>query len=87
VAPAFEIYRFDDHLETGAVISAPNVSSAARVADPIIYRDFSGDVTWRLLRGRMGALKGELVVKGDGGRRSSSPQRSPWSTGAFSKLF
>ncbi len=68
-ASAFGLYRFDDHLRTDATIAGPGVPSAATVADPIIYKEFDrvAEPTWRALRGRMGALKGQLVVRGEGG--------------------
>ncbi len=67
-SPAFQLYRFDDHLQTAATISAPNVSSVARVADPIVWKGFftEADAAWDVLRGRMGLRKGDLIVKGEG---------------------
>ena len=66
---ADRIYRFDDQLETAASVSAANVSTAARVTDPVVWKNFytEKDATWELLRGNMGLRDGDLIVKGDGG--------------------
>jgi arylsulfatase A-like enzyme len=65
---AFHIYRFDDNLESAAVVAGPDLSSLVRVADPIIWKDFHSekDATWSLLRGFMGLRDGDLIIKGDG---------------------
>jgi hypothetical protein len=62
-------YRFDDHLETAATVSAAEGQTAARVTDPIVWNDFytEADATWELVRGRMGLRSGDLILKGDGG--------------------
>ncbi len=62
----FSLYRFDDRLEE-AQISAPAEASAARLAEPVRW-DFSDpNITWRLLRGRMGFRPpGQMVLKGEG---------------------
>lgn len=38
------------------------------MADPLVWQNFlsENDVTWELLRGRMGFREGDLIVKGDG---------------------
>jgi arylsulfatase A-like enzyme len=42
--------------------------SSALMADPIVWHNFrsENDITWILLRGRIGYREGDLVVKGDG---------------------
>jgi arylsulfatase A-like enzyme len=71
-APGLEaemtLYRFDDNLKA-ATVRAPEQPSSARVADPVIWKDFytEKDANWILLRGRMGLRDGDLILKGDGG--------------------
>lgn len=62
------LYRFEDNL-SAATVQAPQLPSSARVADPIIWKDFYSekDATWILLRGRMGLRDGDLILKGEGG--------------------
>jgi arylsulfatase A-like enzyme len=64
---AFKPYRFDDEFESSATVTASSVGSSVLVADPIIWRNFltETDITWNLLRGRMGLRKGDLVLKGE----------------------
>jgi arylsulfatase A-like enzyme len=59
-------YRFDDRLAEAKVAAAP-VSASAPLA-PTVRWDFSdAQITWRLLRGRMGFRPpGQMVLKGDG---------------------
>lgn len=44
------------------------MQSAAFVTSPIVWHNFfsENDLTWNLLRGRMGYRRGDLIVKGDG---------------------
>jgi arylsulfatase A-like enzyme len=62
------LFRFDDELGSDAKVSASEVASSASVADPVVWKNFhnSQDVTWDLLRGRMGVRNGDLIVKGEG---------------------
>ena len=48
-------------------MSAPAVSSFTLITEPIIWHNFftERDLTWMLLRGRIGYRKGDLVVKGE----------------------
>jgi len=48
-------------------VSAPAVSSFTLITEPIIWHNFftENDLTWVLLRGRIGYRKGDLVVKGE----------------------
>jgi hypothetical protein len=64
---AFAPYRFDDHLQTAAV-TASSTHSSALAAEPILWHNFFSekDLTWNLLRGRMGYRQGDLVMKGEG---------------------
>lgn len=66
--PVFQPYRFDDALQSSATVSASAAPSSALMADPIVWQNFlsESDVTWELLRGRMGFRQGDLVVKGEG---------------------
>ena len=59
------MYRLDDHFKaSGAAASA----AIAETAAPIVWQNFlsEDDITWGLVRGRMGFRKGDLIVKGDG---------------------
>jgi arylsulfatase A-like enzyme len=63
------LYRFDDNLASAGTVSAPQAApSATAVADPVVWKNFRSpqDVTWDLLRGRMGVRNDELIVKGEG---------------------
>jgi arylsulfatase A-like enzyme len=59
------LYRFDDQLKT-AKISAAGGSQSTALAAPIVWRGFSKDTPWQLVRGRMGIRNAELIVKGEG---------------------
>src|SRR5580765_2473777 len=67
-ANVFRPYRFDDQLQAAGSVNASPAPSAALRAEPIVWQNFpsESDVTWELLRGRMGFRQGDLVVKGDG---------------------
>lgn len=60
------IYRLDDHFQSPATASA--AAPIAEMATPLVWRNFlsEDDITWGLLRGRIGYRKGDLIVKGDG---------------------
>ncbi len=66
-ASAFTLYRFDDEFQSSATVTASSVRSSALAADPIVWHNFfsENDITWNLLRGRMGFRKGDLVLKGE----------------------
>ncbi len=67
-AEVFKPYRFDDQFPAAATVSASPTPSSALMADPVVWHNFNSenDVTWILLRGRMGFRQGDLVVKGEG---------------------
>ena len=67
-AGLFKPYRFDDEFQSAATVSASPAPSSALMADPIVWHNFNSenDITWMLLRGRMGFRQGDLVVKGEG---------------------
>jgi len=67
-ADVFQPYRFDDEFQKAATVSASPVPSSALMADLVVWHNFNSenDVTWILLRGRMGFRQGDLVVKGEG---------------------
>jgi arylsulfatase A-like enzyme len=58
------VYRLDDHFKSTSAAAAP----IGEMAVPIVWQNFlsEDDITWGLLRGRVGYRKGDLVVKGDG---------------------
>ena len=64
---AYAPYRFDDHLQN-AVVTASAAYSTALETEPILWHNFFSekDLTWNLVRGRMGYRQGDLVMKGDG---------------------
>jgi arylsulfatase A-like enzyme len=61
--PVFKPIRLDDTFH-----SAAGAPAAVEIAPPIVWRRFlsEDDITWGLLRGRIGYRKGDLIVKGDG---------------------
>jgi arylsulfatase A-like enzyme len=67
-AEVFKPYRFDDQFQTAATVSASHAASSALMADPVIWHNFNSenDITWTLLRGRMGFREGDLILKGEG---------------------
>jgi len=83
------LYRFDDHLAE-ANVSAANTPSAARVTDPVIWKDFftERDVPWILLRGRMGLRRGDLILQGDEGTPVIlSPKETPIDWGLYESVL
>ncbi|HXB71659.1 MAG TPA: sulfatase-like hydrolase/transferase [Candidatus Acidoferrales bacterium] len=60
------VYRLDDQFKSPAASSA--AAPMAEMAAPIVWQNFlsEDDITWGLLRGRIGYRKGDLIVKGDG---------------------
>ena len=60
------MYRLDDQFKSPAAATAS--APIAAMAPPIVWQNFlsEDDITWSLLRGRIGYRKGDLVVKGDG---------------------
>ncbi len=66
-AAALTIYRFDDNLASSATVSAPQHATTARVTDPVVWKDFDENVSWMLLRGRMGLRQRDLILQGDAG--------------------
>ncbi len=59
--------RLDDHLP-GAKIEASTAASKVAAAEPVIWQNFfsNSDITWQLIRGRIGVRNGDLMVKGEG---------------------
>jgi len=66
-AEIFRPYRFDDEFKTPGATQAA-APATATVANPVVWHNFlsEDDITWNLLRGRIGFRKGDLVVKGEG---------------------
>ncbi len=67
-ADVFKPYRFDDQLQSAATVSASPVPSSALMADPMVWQHFNSenDITWDVLRGRVGLRRGDLIIKGEG---------------------
>ncbi len=65
-AEAYKPYRFDD--EFNAPAAPAGALASAVIAEPLVWHNFlsEDDITWELLRGRIGYRKGDLIVKGDG---------------------
>lgn len=61
------IIRLDDELAR-AHIEASAAPSTATAAEPVIWQNFfsTSNITWQLLRGRIGVRNGDLIVKGTG---------------------
>lgn len=74
----FHLYRFDDELRS-ATISASSASSDAFMAEPLVWRNFftEKDLTWILLRGRIGYRQGDMIVKGEGSTPVILAPKSP----------
>ncbi len=64
--PHSELYRLDDHLDSASV-AAPNISSSAGLAEPVIWKFDTGKTAWQAVRGAMGFQDGFLILKGVGG--------------------
>ena len=60
-----ELYRFDDQLKS-ATVAASQVGQTAVLAPPMVWKTFTQDTTWQLVRGRVGIRAGEMIVKGEG---------------------
>jgi arylsulfatase A-like enzyme len=62
--PVFQPYRLDDAFQSPA--AAP--PAAVEIAPPIVWQNFlsENDISWGLLRGRIGYRRGDLIVKGEG---------------------
>lgn len=61
------VIRLDDLLST-AHIEASNARSTATAAEPVVWQNFfsTSDISWQLIRGRIGVRNGDLIVKGTG---------------------
>ena len=72
-------YRFDDKLSSAKVSASP-VPSSALLAEPIVWQNFlsENDITWEILRGRVGFRQGDLIVKGDGSTPVIMPPRQQY---------
>lgn len=59
--------RLDDHLAL-ATVEASKASSNATAAEAVIWQNFfsTSDISWQLIRGRIGAHNGDLMLKGEG---------------------
>ena len=62
-----QVIRLDDQLST-AKVTASTAASIAIAAEPVIWQNFfsTSDITWQLIRGRIGVRNGDLIVKGEG---------------------
>lgn len=60
-------FRLDDQLSSATVKASP-AASAALASEPVVWQGFFSekDLTWSLLRGRMGYRNGDMIVKGEG---------------------
>lgn len=62
-----QVIRLDDRLSTAGIKASP-VPSTAAAAEPVVWQNFfaTSDITWQLIRGRIGVRNGDLIVKGEG---------------------
>ena len=61
------IYRFDDQLKTAIVATGPGATAqSSALAKPLVWKGFTQETNWQLVRGRMGVRAGEMIVKGEG---------------------
>jgi len=79
-AAVFRPHRFDDALRSAAKVSASAVPSSALMAEPLAWQNFlsENDITWEILRGRVGFRQGDLIVKGDGSTPVLMPPRKQY---------
>lgn len=65
--PSADVIRLDDLLASAAV-KASNANSSAVAAEPVEWRNWfsTADITWQLVRGRIGYRNGDLMVSGEG---------------------
>ena len=66
-AANFQAIRLDDRVSSADVKASP-VPSTALAAEPVTWQNFfsTSDITWQLIRGRIGVRNGDMMVKGDG---------------------
>jgi arylsulfatase A-like enzyme len=64
----FKPHRFDEEFQSSAAVPAPAASSPALMAEPVVWQHFytARDITWLLVRGRIGSRDGDLLLKGEG---------------------
>ncbi len=62
-----QVIRLDDRLST-AKVNASTAASTATAAEAVAWQNFfsTSDITWQLIRGRIGVRNGDLMLKGDG---------------------
>lgn len=62
-----QVIRLDDQLSS-AKVTASTAAGIAAAADPVTWQNFfsTSDITWQLIRGRIGVRNGDLIVKGEG---------------------
>ncbi len=59
--------RLDDRLPAAKIV-ASSQTSGATAAEPVVWQDFfsNSDITWQLVRGRIGVRNGDMMLKGEG---------------------
>lgn len=62
-----QVIRLDDQLSQASV-KASAAASSALSAEPIVWQNFfsTSDISWQLVRGRIGVRNGDLIVQGGG---------------------
>ena len=62
-----QVIRLDDQLSK-AEINSSTAGSTAAAAETVVWQNFfsTSDITWQLIRGRIGVRNGDLIVKGEG---------------------
>jgi choline-sulfatase len=65
--PGAQVIRLDDRLSS-AKVEASTTATKVSAADPVVWQNFfsTSDITWQLIRGRIGVRNGDLIVKGEG---------------------
>jgi choline-sulfatase len=66
-SPGAQVIRLDDRLSS-AKVEASTAATKVSAADPVVWQNFfsTSDITWQLIRGRIGVRNGDLIVKGEG---------------------
>lgn len=67
MAASEQTVRLDDRLAT-ATIQTSHASSKANATDEVVWQNFfsPADVTWQLVRGRVGVRNGDLILRAEG---------------------
>ena len=62
-----QVIRLDDRLST-AEVKTSSAANSVMATEPVVWQGFfaTSDITWQLIRGRVGVRNGDLMVEGQG---------------------